>query len=279
VADAYYVLGRAYRNRGWLREEILLWQRRLEVEPHDSIANERLGWVLWFTGRADEAMPLLNAAASRRPDSPWIQFYLGNAKLGLGDHVQAERFYRKALQIEPSHSSAQAGVIWSLLAAIKDDEARSELGKFQASRFDGDRYSLKVADIEYFLGDDENALLHAEQAAVEPEERYWPRGFIASTLIGALLWSDDRTGAHKQLRLSEQIDNDRLQDGDQGYMPHVDRAAVEAIRGDSRAACQSLRTAIAAGWRSASLASRDRLFENLRTEPEFQYLVQSRNGI
>jgi tetratricopeptide (TPR) repeat protein len=224
-------------------------------------------------------MPLLNAAASRRPDSPWIQFYLGNAKLGLGDHVQAERFYRKALQIEPSHSSAQAGVIWSLLAAIKDDEARSELGKFQASRFDGDRYSLKVADIEYFLGDDENALLHAEQAAVEPEERYWPRGFIASTLIGALLWSDDRTGAHKQLRLSEQIDNDRLQDGDQGYMPHVDRAAVEAIRGDSRAACQSLRTAIAAGWRSASLASRDRLFENLRTEPEFQYLVQSRNGI
>ena len=279
VADTYYVLGRAYRHRGWLREEMLLWQQRLQVEPHDSIANERLGWVLWFTGRADEALPWLNAAVALRPDNPWPQFYLGNVNLALGDYPQAERRYRSALQINPQHSSAQAGAIWSLLAANKDEEARSELSGFRSREFDGDRYALKLADIEHYVGDHENAMLHAQQALAEPEERYWPRGFLASTLVGALMWPGDRTGAQKQLGLSEQIDNDRLQDGDQGYMPHVDLAAVEAIRGDSRGACQSLRTAIAAGWRYGSLASRDRLFENVRSDAEFQYLVHSRNGI
>jgi tetratricopeptide (TPR) repeat protein len=273
VADAYYVLGRAYRQRGWLREEILLWQGRLRVEPDDSIANERLGWVLWFTGRADEALQWLNAAVTLRPDNPWPQFYLGNVNLALGDYREAERRYRSALQINPQHSSAQAGAIWSLLAAKKDEEARSELSGFQSREFDGDRYPLKLADIEYYLGEHENAMLHAQQALAEPEERYWPRGFLASTLVGALMWPGDRTGAQKQLDLSYRIDGDRLEGGDQGFMPHIDRAAVEAIRGDLRGACRSLGAAVAAGWRYGSLASSDRLFENLRPDPEFQSIV------
>ncbi len=58
-------------------------------------------------------------------------------------------------------------------------------------------------------------------------------------------------------------------------MAHVDLAAVEAIRGEARAACRSLRAAIAVGWRSAPLAARDRLFENLRTDDEFLSLAAS----
>lgn len=57
------------------------------------------------------------------------------------------------------------------------------------------------------------------------------------------------------------------------YMAHVDLTAVEAIRGNTRAACNSLRTAIAAGWRYPSLAARDRLFENLRPDQEFLSLI------
>ena len=132
---------------------------------------------------------------------------------------------------------------------------------------------LKLADIEYFLGEDENASLHAREALAEPKDRYWPRGFLASTILGALLWPADRAGAEEQLGSSERIDRERLEGGDEGYMPHVDLAAVEAIRGEARAACRSLRAAIAAGWRYGSLAARDRLFENLRTDREFLSLV------
>ncbi len=281
LGDAYLALGRAYRIKGWLGKELQLWRRRVQLDASDADASERLGWVLWFTGRADEALPWLHAAVAQRPEGRWAQFYLGNAHLALGDYGEAERMYGRALELHPDHSSAQAGVIWSLLAASRDEEARSHLRRFQTGSFDGDRYPLKLADIEYSLGEDEHASLHAREALAEPPrdstmsgaERYWPRGFLASTILGALLWPADRAGAEEQLGSSERIDRERLEGGDEGYMPHVDLAAVEAIRGEARAACRSLRAAIAAGWRYGSLVARDRLFENLRTDREFLSLV------
>ena len=274
LGDPYYALGRAYRIQGWLSEERQLWQQRMQVAPDDSVASERLGWVLWFTGHAEEALPRLRAAAAARPNGRWVHFYLGNANLALGDFDEAERMYRGALGIDPQHSSAQAGVIWSLLAARKDDVARTELHNFQDSSYDGDRYPLKLADIEYFSGEIESARVNANEALKEPEERYWPRGFLASTILGAVLWPKDRGQAEEHLGASVRIDRNRLRGGDQGYMAHVDLAAVDAIRGDVGAACRSLREAVAAGWRYGALAARDRLFENIRTESDFLSLVK-----
>jgi tetratricopeptide (TPR) repeat protein len=276
-AEGHLVLGLTYRSKGLLQKELQLWQRRLQLDANDSIARTREGWVLWFTGRPDEALPLLHAAAAQGPEDRWIQrwvyFFLGNANLALRNYAEAERLYLKQLGLHPDHSSAQAGVIWSLLAADRDETARSQLRRFQTDSYDADRYRLKLADIEYFLREDEKASLHAREALAEPDERYWPRGFLASTILGALLWHSDREGARAQLASSERIDRERLEGGDEGYMPHIDLAAVGAIRGEARAACRSLHTAIAAGWRYPALAMRDRLFENLRTDHEFRSLV------
>ena len=276
-AEGYLALGLAYRSKGSLQKELQLWQRRVQLDPGDAIAQTREGWVLWFMGRPDEALPLLHSAAAQQPEDRWIHrwvyFFLGNANLALRNYSEAERMYLKELGLHPDHSSAQAGVIWSLLAAGRDEAARSQLLRFQTNSYDGDRYPLKLADIEYFLRDDEKAALHARAALAEPDERYWPRGFLASTILGALLWRADREGAQAQLASSERIDRERLEGGDEGYMPHIDLAAVDAIRGDARAACRSLRAAIAAGWRYPALAARDRLFESLRTDEEFLLLV------
>lgn len=88
--------------------------------------------------------------------------------------------YVRAFEIYPDHSSAQAGVIWSLLAAGGAAKARSELHRFQTGCFDRDRYPVKVADVEYFLGDEKSGSRHAREALAEPEERYWPRGFLVA---------------------------------------------------------------------------------------------------
>ena len=273
----YRALGLAYRSKGSLSKELRLWQRRMHIDPSDAIARTREGWVLWFTGRPEEALPSLHAAAAQQPEDEWVQrwvyFFLGNANLALSNYREAERMYLKELGLHPDHSSAQAGVIWSLLAASNDSEAHSQLRRFQTNPYDGDRYLLKLADLECFMRDDENATLHAREALAEPDERYWPRGFLASTILGALLLPSDRGGALAQLGSSERIDRERLAGGDEGWMPHIDLAAVEAIRGDARAACQSLRAAIAAGWRYPALAVRDRLLESLHTDPEFISLI------
>lgn len=272
--DAYLALAGAYRNKGTLSKELELWQRRGHLQPNDPEATERVGWILWFTGRAKEALPWLQKTIAQRPDGEWGQFYLGNAYLALRNYPEAERMYRRMLALNPDHSSAQAGVIWSLLAAGKDEEARVLLGTFQASPLDGDRYFVKLADLEYFLGEDEMALAHGRKGlAEEPAERYWPRGFTPGTIVGALLWSTERHAAEDALRRSEKIDRDRLDGGDEGYMPHIDLAAVSAIRGEVRAACQSITSAIAAGWCYQSLAVRDPLFTALRSDDEFQLIM------
>jgi hypothetical protein len=85
----------------------------------------------------------------------------------------------------------------------------------------------------------------------------------------------DRAGAEKQLESSEQINRERLQAGDQGYMAHLDLAAVGSIRGEVRSASRSLKAAKAAGWRYPSIAARDPLFESLRSDDEFQSLVSA----
>jgi tetratricopeptide (TPR) repeat protein len=275
---AYLALGAAYRGQGKLREELDLWQRRVAIEPTDADATERIGWILWFTGHADRALPWLHKTVAQRPSGRWGHFYLGNANLALENHAEAESMYRQALGVHPDHSSAQAGVIWSLLAAREDDEARHELRIFQASTFDDDRYFIKVSDVEHFLGENENALPHARKAsAEEPEERYWPRGNLPSTIVGAILWSADRAAAADALRLSEEIDRERLEGGDEGFMCHVDLAAVRAIRGDTSAACQSLRRAIAAGWGYKTLAARDPLFRSLQGHGGFQSILNGKD--
>jgi tetratricopeptide (TPR) repeat protein len=282
LREACVALGRAYRLKGRLKEERELWERRLRVAPDDADARERLGWVLWFTGGPDEALPWLDAAAAQRPQRAWTQFFLGNAYIALEDFARAEQSYGHALALDPSHSSAQAGLIWSLLAAGRDQDARRHLRLFQESTFDGDRYSLKIADLECFLGDAEAARRHAIEAIAEPSrdssvggaERYWPRGVLASTILGALTWRANRASAQVHLDRSELIDRERIEGGDQGYMPHIDLAAIQAIRGETRDACRSLRAAIQAGWRGRAFSTRDPLFENAREDGEFGSLIR-----
>src|SRR5437016_9526997 len=81
--EAYVALCRAYRIKGWLREEFQLWQRRAQIDPSDATVSERVGWVLWFTGRAAESLPWLRTAVAQRPEGRWGHFFLGNANLAL----------------------------------------------------------------------------------------------------------------------------------------------------------------------------------------------------
>jgi tetratricopeptide (TPR) repeat protein len=277
LRDAYTALGQIYRRLGHLRAELALWRRRVGIDPSDAGATERLGWVLWFTGNAAEALPWLRKSIELAPSGEWARFYVGNAHLRLGDHEAAVRAYREALEHDPEHSSAHAGVAWSLLAAHRDDEARGQLATMQASTLDGDRYFVKVADVELFLGDIERALTHARQAATaEREDRYWPRGVCPSTILAAALQGKGDGEAVRALEMSIELDQKRLEGADEGPMPRYDLAAAHALRGDHETALRWLRQAIHAGWWYPELARRDPLLGKLREDPDFIAMMRSR---
>ncbi len=52
LREAYAALGRIYYRNAWLEAERSLWLPRVGVDPTDPDAHERIGWILWFTGRA-----------------------------------------------------------------------------------------------------------------------------------------------------------------------------------------------------------------------------------
>lgn len=263
-------LGRVYRRLGHLRAERDLWRQRAEVDPADGDAAERIGWILWFTGQAAEAIPWLRKAIELRPSTRWAHFYIGNAYLRLSDYGGAEAAYRRSVELYPDHSSAHAGVTWTLLAAGRDDEARHQLATMRSSTLDGDRYSVKIADIELFLGDLDRAASDARRAAAEDREaRYWPRGLCATTILGAAVLQQDPAEATAALDDSAALDCHRLRQGDEGPMPRYDLAAVHALRGEHGEARRWLTEAIAAGWWYPDLARRDPLLADLRRDAEF----------
>jgi len=197
----------------------------------------------------------------------------------LQDYGRARQMYGRQLELHPDHSSAHAGVVWSLLAAGDEQTARARLHLMRSSQLDRDRYDVKRADIEHFLGERAEALVLARRGVAEnAASRYGPRGICASTELGSVLWEEDRAAAETALGASVSLDQARLAQGDEGHMPRFDLAAVHAIRGEIRPACQWLEAAVAAGWWYPELARRDPLFRAVHQDERFQRLIASGLG-
>ncbi|MEA2644590.1 MAG: eukaryotic-like serine/threonine-protein kinase [Chloroflexota bacterium] len=280
LGDAYLALARIYYKHAWFNAELHLWQRRLAVDSNDPDAHERIGWIFWFTGRAEDALPQLKRSIDLRPTGRWGHFYMGNANLILGRYPDAELAYRAALNTYPDHSSAHAGLAWTLFAAGSDAEANAHCDGMRASTLDGDRYEVKMADLELFSGNADVAADLARRAAPEDPSgwlgRYWPRGIAASTILAAAILDRDRAAADEALETSASVDRARITRGDEGYVPRYDLAAVCALRGARDEACHWLGEAIAMGWWFPDLARRDPLLRSLRDHAPFTALLNQR---
>ena len=251
-------------------------ERWVELGPNDPEARRQFGWLLWFTGHSDEALPHLRKALEidrRDPRSHWGYFFMGNASLALELYDLAEEIYGEALKLKPDMSSGHIGLICTYLSQGKQEPAIEQNKRFRANP-DKDRYFVKAADVELLLGKIEDARAFAEQGANSaPEARYYPRGIYAATILGCVLWDSDRAEADRRLDQSVGLAQKRLDQGDESFMPRYDLAAVHAIRGDTAEACRWLHRAADAGWRAYRLAARDPLFRNLHGAAQFEEIL------
>jgi tetratricopeptide (TPR) repeat protein len=274
LPEAYRALWVAYNPKlhlGKMREAV---RRRVELNPDDAEALRNMGWLLWFTGHADEALPHLKKALQLDPTSHWGHFFVGNASLALELYTQAEEFYGKSIQLKPNLSSGHIGLICTYLSQGKEEQAIEQNRRFRANP-DEDRYFVKAADVELLLGNAEQARAFAEQGAAHvPDARYYPRGVCATTILGCVLWDDDRAEAQRRLDQSISLDRERLDRGDESSIPRYDFAAANAIQGNKDEACRCLQSAIEAGWRTYRLAMRDPLLLNLGDYQRFQQVMR-----
>ena len=92
----------------------------LSLEPDNADAALVLGYVLFRTGRPDDAVSILSRAAKIHDRNAQIHLVLGRCRQAAGQLEHARECYRKALAIEPDNRLAR-----ELLRAITGSETAS----------------------------------------------------------------------------------------------------------------------------------------------------------
>jgi tetratricopeptide (TPR) repeat protein len=68
------------------------------------------GQKLWIDQKPDEALKEFQEAARLAPDSPLVHYWLGKAHFFRQEKEQAEKAFKKVLELDPKHYQAMTGL-------------------------------------------------------------------------------------------------------------------------------------------------------------------------
>ncbi len=86
-------------------EELI--RKATELDPNDGYIKDSLAWVLFKTGKAEEALLVLQDGVKKVDSDPIIYDHLGDVFLALGRKEEAENSYRKSLEMNPENQLVQ----------------------------------------------------------------------------------------------------------------------------------------------------------------------------
>ncbi|MFH0964465.1 MAG: tetratricopeptide repeat protein [Planctomycetota bacterium] len=94
-------LAQAHGTRNETQAANEAYRKILAINPDHVVAANNLAWNLaGEEGKLAEALALAKRASARAPGNPYILDTLGYIHLGLGDAAEAERIFRKVIQME-----------------------------------------------------------------------------------------------------------------------------------------------------------------------------------
>jgi tetratricopeptide (TPR) repeat protein len=117
----------AMRRKDWdAALESLRWA--LELDPDEGEFHSLRGWVTFLKqqdqggGDPDAALTHLKKGVALSPQSPSGWFYIGQIRKACGDAAEAERMFRKVIQVRPDHVEALREVRLMQLRRAKGDD-------------------------------------------------------------------------------------------------------------------------------------------------------------
>jgi CheY-like chemotaxis protein len=99
------------RECSYFLEAVELLKQVLKHSPDSVMAMNELGKNLHLLGRHRDALPYLEKAIALSPKNMERLCLAGEVKLNLGDAGGARACFQKALEIDPSHQRANAGLL------------------------------------------------------------------------------------------------------------------------------------------------------------------------
>jgi len=107
----------------------------VELNPQNSMANWNLGYILYISGRADEAIPRIEKALDLNPLDPRnyvVMVHLATAKLCVGDYESAAELAGASMQQRPDYIDARMTLAAALGYLGRANEAQDAIGEFRS---------------------------------------------------------------------------------------------------------------------------------------------------
>jgi TolB-like protein/DNA-binding SARP family transcriptional activator/Flp pilus assembly protein TadD len=278
LAEGHRLLGHHHLSFGRLTEALAHNRRALELDPGDAGALHDLADIHASQGRLDLALPLAKQAVSLAPTSGSFAWQVFLIYLRLGDGDGAERWYRHRLESVPGSPQRYSQVLFmtvheAILHLIRGERAEvlASLDSIRRLRIDDPAVISFLASTSLFAGDLEGARRDYERQSREYPDRWQT---VLPGLGHIYLKAGDRQRAEGLLREALARAQQRLDEGDETPLPHVLRARVHAVRGETELALRSLEAAYERGWRDYYYTARfDPRYESLSGHPRFEQLM------
>ena len=127
IAGAHSLLCGLYRRMREYEKSIAEGERTVALDPGNASANVMYGMSLYYGGRPEEAIPVLQKAIRLNPLGEAGSFLnLGHAYRAMGRFEEAVSAYKKSLQRSPDNFFAHLGLVATYSMMGREQEARAE---------------------------------------------------------------------------------------------------------------------------------------------------------
>jgi tetratricopeptide (TPR) repeat protein len=191
-ANAFAVVGDALVELGRYPEAFAEFQRMIELRP-DLSTYARVSYAQELQGNLPEAVRAMRLAlqsAGTAADSAWASHQLGELEWNRGNVGVAERFYRRALDADPSYLPPNAGL--GKVAEARGDRTTAirELSSL-VERYPLPEYVIALGDLYTVTG--KHRLAARQYELVHTEERLLQANGVNVDLEIALFDADHRS--------------------------------------------------------------------------------------
>ena len=263
LAEGYKALASLYAVvKRWKKKGIEIGHKAVEANPSSALAVLALGEYYRNFKEFDKAFPFIKKAIALSPVWAFPYSDLASVYAGLDDPVSAEKWARKALELQPDLLEAHRQLIYLYLSNGEYDKA-IEQSQVYLSKLPGYTGAIRTAALaELFAG-------HHEKA-----EEYYKKSGGAPIELGYLYWkSEKKDEARKIFQRNLEPLQKRLEENDEGDGIRISMASIHAVQGNKEEALLWLQKALDSGMTDYLFYSRYPLFENIRDDERFKRIM------
>jgi tetratricopeptide (TPR) repeat protein len=123
-----------------------LRQAHLKAQPRNYSVKTLVAWSLIDQGKFDDAIALLTEAIALKPKNSYAYELIGSAYRRKKDYAQAERYYRRAIELRPQEAMSYGGYLRSLVEQKRYAEAKTLIQESKTTD-PGFLYSMMASDL------------------------------------------------------------------------------------------------------------------------------------